>query len=200
MSNRRITVLTFALGAFITLLLPMTASAQWNEPWWRRGDNRRDTGCSGYDRNLRDAIRRVEERSDNFQSSFDRALDRSRYDDSRREDNMNGVARQFRDAARRLRDRFNERDPYRAESDARNLLQTASRIDRFMQRQRLDSRAESDWNAMRGDLNYIARAYNYNYNDRYGDNDRRRDRRDDRRDRRDDRRDYPNNGGWRWPF
>ncbi|HYP52381.1 MAG TPA: hypothetical protein VEQ42_02510, partial [Pyrinomonadaceae bacterium] len=123
---------------------------------------------------------------------------RSRYDDSRREDNMNGVARQFRDAARRLRSRFNERDPYRSESEARQLLQIGTRIDRFISRQRLDSRTVSEWNNIRYQLNIIGNAYGYrDNNDGYYRNDRNRRNDDYRRDRRNDRR---NDGNWRWPF
>jgi hypothetical protein len=196
MTNRRITLLTVALGALMTLALPMlTTSAQ--EPWWRRGDNnRRDNRGYGYDYRLRDAIRNVESRSDDFQGALDRALDRSRYDDSRREDNMNGVARQFRDAARRLRSRFNERDPYRSQSEARELIQVGTRIDRFLSRQRLDSRVVSEWNNIRYSLNVIADAYNLRFDDdgyyNRGRNNRRNDdyRRNDRR----------NDGNWRWPF
>lgn len=189
MTNRRITLLTVALGALMTLVLPaLTTSAQ--EPWWRRGDNnRRDNRGYGYDSRLRDAIRNVESRSDDFQSALDRALDRSRYDDSRREDNMNGVARQFRDAARRLRSRFNERDPYRTQSEARELLQVSNRIDRFISRQRLDSRTVSEWNNIRYSLNVIGDAYGVRFNDD-GYNNRGRNRRND---------DYRRNDR-RWPF
>lgn len=193
MTNRRITLFTIALGALMTLFLPVVASAQ-IDPWWRRGDNNRRNDRYGYDYRLRDAIRNVESRSDDFQDAFDRALDRSRYDDSRREDNMNGVARQFRDAARRLRSRFNERDPYRSQSEARELIQVASRIDRFMSRQRLDSRAESEWSNLRYNLNVIADAYNIRFNDGYN-NGRRNRRNDDYRDR-----DRNRDRGWRWPF
>lgn len=184
---------TFAAAAFIALLLPLfTASAQSNDPWWSRGRNRDDRYNRHYNsRALREAVRRVEERSDDFQDRLDSALDRSRYDDTQREDRINGVGREFRDAARRLRDRFRENDIYRSESDARQLLRIASRIDRFLSRNRLDGRVISEWSRMRSDLNLIADAYNFR-NGGY-------DRDDDYRRNRPNRR-FPNDRGWRWPF
>ncbi|HEX8474285.1 MAG TPA: hypothetical protein VF666_09660 [Pyrinomonadaceae bacterium] len=182
MTNRRI-FSTVVAAAFVALLLPvLTASAQSNEPWWSRGRNRdNDRYGRGYDyRGLRDAIRRVEDRSDDFENRLDSALDRSRYDDTYREDRINQAGRDFRTAASRLRNRFNERDLNRSQSEARELLQVAARIDRFLSRNRLDGRVESEWSRMRSDLRLIADAYNIRFNNGgYG------------RDR---------NNGRRWPY
>lgn len=199
MHNRR-NLLTYAAVALFALLLPMsTASAQWNDPWWSRNRRQDDRYGRGYDqRGLRDAIRRVADRSDDFQDRLDSALDHSRYDDTRREDRINNIGREFRDAARRLRDRYRENDPYRSQSEARQLLSIASRIDRFLSRNRLDSRVEGEWNRLRYDLNVIANAYGMGYGGRDGYYGRDDDYRRDRRDRRNDDRRLP--GGWRWPF
>lgn len=202
MTNRRRT-LAGAFAALIALLLPtLTASAQSNVPWWGRGRDTRNDRYRYDTRAVRDAVRRVESRSDDFQDHLDSALDRSRYDDSRREDRINQTARDFRNAARRLRDRFNERDLYRSESEARQLVQIGSRIGQFMSRNRLDSRTVSDWNEISYNLRVIADAYNLNYRDGGGyygnDDDYRRDR--DRDRDRDNNRRWPNDRGWRWPF
>ena len=206
MISRRI-VMSAVLAA---LFLHLVTSAQVYEPWWRRGRDNSSDRRYGYDRGLRDAIRRVESRSDDFQSHLDRALDRSRYDDSRREDRINDTAREFRDAARRLKDRFNERDPYRAESDARNLVRLGSRISRFMSRARVDSRTASDWSEISSNLRVIADAYRINFNDGhyrgggiynddgyYGRDDDDYYRREQERRERERRR--RNSGGWRLP-
>ncbi|HVF29088.1 MAG TPA: hypothetical protein VM943_12655, partial [Pyrinomonadaceae bacterium] len=163
------------------------ASAQ-NGPWWGQGRDRdrdndvyrernrnRDYGRNrddyGYDnRSLRDAVHRVEDRSEDFEDHLDSALDRSRYDDSRREDRINEVVKEFRDSSRRLKSRFNNgRDLNRSADEARRLLQISSRIDQFMSRNRLDSRTMSDWSQIRSDLRVIANAYgistrDYDYN------------------------------------
>lgn len=180
MTNRRI-LSTALVAAFIALLLPsLTASAQ-NGPWWGRGRDNDRYGRDG--RGLREAIRRVEERSDDFADRLDRALDRSRIDDTYREDRINQAGRDFRNAAGRLRNRFNDRDFNRSHGEARELLRVAARIDRFMSRHRLDGRAESEWNRMRSDLRLIADAYNIRMDD-YGRGNPR----------------WPGGGGSRWPF
>ncbi|MBA2646275.1 MAG: hypothetical protein H0U81_05695 [Pyrinomonadaceae bacterium] len=187
MTNRRTTILTITAVALISLFLPGIASAQ-NGPWWGQGRDRnrdndvyrernrnRDYGRNrddyGYDnRSLRDAVHRVEDRSEDFEDHLDSALDRSRYDDSRREDRINEVVKEFRDSSRRLKSRFNNgRDLNRSADEARRLLQISSRIDQFMSRNRLDSRTMSDWSQIRSDLRVIANAYgistrDYDYN------------------------------------
>lgn len=184
MTNRRTTILTITAVALISLILPAVASAQ-NGPWWGQGrgggdrnrdvyrdrnqdrDYGRNRGGYGYDpRALRDAVHRVEDRSEDFEDRLDRALDRSRYDDSRREDRINEVAKEFRDSSRRLKSRFNDgRDLNRSADEARRLLQISSRIDQFMSRNRLDSRTVSEWNQIRYDLRVIADAYGIRTND-----------------------------------
>ena len=182
MNNRR-TILTVVATALVALCLPMLAAAQGSyDPYGRR---RNDGYYGRYDtRYVRDAARRVSDRSRDFQRHVDEALDRSRYDDTRREDRINEIAREFREAANRLRDRIGDgRDLGRSANEARHLLQLGSRIDRFISRSRLDSRSASDWSQIRRDLNVIANAYNNRF-DGYDDGYYRRD--DDRNRRRND--------------
>jgi predicted ribosome quality control (RQC) complex YloA/Tae2 family protein len=191
MTTRKTTPLAIAFAALFALLLPLTASAQ-NGPWWGGGrdrdrDYRRDRD---YDRGgLRNTARRLEARSRSFQHHLDSALDRSRIDDTRREDNINQTAREFRNAADRFEDRIddNGRDFRRGESEARQMLAIAARLERQLSRVRLDSRAASDWSQIRNDLRTVANVYNL----RVGDFDDDYYRRGDRNRR--------NNGGWRWP-
>ena len=190
-TNRRLTMAAFFAVAFLSLLLPVSTSAQgYPGTWGQRGRDRdvyrdRDRDQDRYDRNsLRNAVHRVEDRSEDFEKHLDRALDRSRYDDTRREDRINDIAREFRDSSRRLKSRFNNgRDLNRSADEARQLLQVASRIDRLMERNRLDSRATSDWNDIRYNLRVIADGYGLRMrdsgyggrggNDTYGGNSRR---------------------------
>lgn len=172
MSNRR-TILTLFATAILALCLPVLASAQGSyDPWGRNRDNRadrRDGNYGGYDpRTLRDAARRVNDRSGDFQRHLDSALDHSRYDNTRREDRINDTAREFRNAASDFRDRIgNGRDLNRATNEARRLVQLGAQIDRFIARNRLDSRSASDWWQIRQDLRLISDAYGFNGN--YGD-------------------------------
>ncbi|HEX8709139.1 MAG TPA: hypothetical protein VF723_12910 [Pyrinomonadaceae bacterium] len=195
MANRRRIIPTVIAAALIALCLPALAAAQGNyDPWGRdRRDNRdygrdrdyrRSGGRYGYDnRAVRDAARRVDDRSGDFQRHLDSALDRSRYDDTRREDRINERAREFRSAADNFRDRLGDaRDLYRASNEARRLLQLASQLDRVVGRTRLDSRTASDWSQITQDLRLIADAYGLSFNGTggyYGRDDdyRRNDRR-----------------------
>ena len=160
MNNRR-TILTVLATALIALCLPVLAAAQGS---YGRG---RNDGYGRFDsRYLRDAARRVHERSKDFQRHIDEALDRSRYDDTRREDRINDAAREFRNAASDFRDRIGDgRNLNHANNEAQRLLQLGTRIDRFISRQRLDSRAASDWAQIRQDLRLIASAFNNRYDD-----------------------------------
>ncbi|HEY0405449.1 MAG TPA: hypothetical protein VGC89_06960 [Pyrinomonadaceae bacterium] len=183
MNNRR-TILTVVATALVALCLPVLAAAQ--------GSYGRNEGYYGrYDaRSLREAARRVSDRSRDFQRHLDSALDRSRYDDTRREDRINDAAQEFRSAASNFKDRISDaRNANRAAGEARQLLQIAARIDRFVSRNRLDSRAASDWSQIRQDLRLIADAYGFNFNSGY-------DRRDDDYRRNDDRNRRRDNDPW----
>ncbi|MDX6695418.1 MAG: hypothetical protein QOF02_3021 [Blastocatellia bacterium] len=158
MKNRR-TILTVVAAALIALCLPVLASAQ--------GSYGRNDGYNGrYDaRTLRDAARRVSDRSRDFQRHLDSALDRSRYDDTRREDRINDAAQEFRNAAINFKDRIGDgRNLNRGVSEVRQLLQIATRVERFVGRTRLDARSASDWSQIRQDLRLIADAYGINFN------------------------------------
>ena len=191
MANRRRFIPTVIAAALVALFLPVAASAQWgnNDRWGRnngRNDNRYDN------RTLRDAARRLDDRSGDFQRHLDSALDRSRIDDTRREDNINQIAAEFRHAASRFRNRVGDgRDLNRGADEAQRLMQIGSRIDRLVGRVRLDSRTQSDWSQIRQDLRVIGDFYRGAYNNGgYGrDDDYNRGRGNNRRNN--------NNEWWR---
>lgn len=106
-------------------------------------------------RSIRQLLDRIENRTDDFRSNLDRALDRSRINGSQREDNINQLLREFEDATNRLRDGYNgDQD---VTNEVREVLRRSSRIDSFMGRQRLDDRAERSWASLRQDLNQLER-------------------------------------------
>ena len=162
MTNRRKNFLTIIAVALVALFLPVMASAQGNyDPWNRNHDYGRDRrNDDNINRSLRDSIRRVKDRSDDFRDHLDSSLDHSRYDRTRREDRINDVARDFENAADRLKDRFGDgRDLNRSYNEAQRLLQIGARIDQMMSRNRFDGRVMSDWAQIRQDLRVIANAY-----------------------------------------
>ncbi|OLE54817.1 MAG: hypothetical protein AUG51_06870 [Acidobacteria bacterium 13_1_20CM_3_53_8] len=162
-----------AATALMALGLPVLASAQGGYDPYGYPDRqdrvyrRNDPYNRNYDdRALRDTIRRLRDDSHRLQSDLDRDLDHSRENGSRHEDRMNQIARDLRNAADDLRNRFNERDPYRSEGEARRVLDIGSQLNRVIQHHLDDRRLYNDWSQVRSELNYIADAYGHrgNYN------------------------------------
>lgn len=120
------------------------------------------------DRQVEQILRRVETSADGFRSSLDAGLDRSRLDGTRREDNINEFVRNFEDATDRLRERFDSRNS--AAGDVETVLDSATRIDRFLRRNTLNARVNNDWSALRANLDALANAYNvtWDWNNRGG--------------------------------
>ena len=106
-------------------------------------------------------LKRLEEDTDRFSKSLDSALDHSTLNGTRAEDEINGYVHQFEEATDRLKDRYH--DEGAAPGAAREVLNRGQSIDRFMRRNRLGGRAESDWQIVRSDLNLLARTYRINW-------------------------------------
>jgi len=109
------------------------------------------------DREVEQALKRIEQGSDRFRSSLDSALDKSPLDGTSREDEINAYVKQFYEATKTLRDRF---DHHKSTSqDVQVVLERADRIDGFLRRERLTSRAQEDWNAVIANLDQLANIY-----------------------------------------
>lgn len=109
------------------------------------------------DEQLRELVSRIDNHTDAFQASFDRAIDRSPIKGSATEDQIDRAVKSFEQAADALRDRVNDRQFDVA--DAENVLRRAASIDNVMMRNPLDASAQRDWQALRGDMDQLARAY-----------------------------------------
>jgi hypothetical protein len=114
------------------------------------------------DRQVENALRRVETHADRFRADMRIALRRSGYNGTRAEDNVNNFIRDFEQATDQLRSRFNSRKA--AASDVENILRQATYIDDFMTRETLSVKAEKGWTKLKGDLNQLASAYNLAWN------------------------------------
>ena len=110
------------------------------------------------DKDVERIIHNLERQSDQFRSSLDSALDRSRMDGTRREDEINAFVREFYAETKRLHDHFDNHKSTGA--DVQSVLERAARIDLFMRRRPLATRAQNDWTAVRANLEELARAYN----------------------------------------
>lgn len=113
------------------------------------------------DKDVERIIKRIEQQSDRFRSSLDNALDRSRFNGSNREDDINSFIKNYYEQTKRLRDRFDKHQS--ASADVEAVLDQAARIDDFMRRNRLSSRAQDDWSRLKGNLDELASAYNVSW-------------------------------------
>jgi hypothetical protein len=113
------------------------------------------------DKDVERIIKRIEQQSDRFRSSVDSALDKSRFNGSNREDDINSFIKDFYEQTKHLRNRF---DKHQSTSpDVEAVLDRAARIDNFMSRNRLNSKAQDDWSALKSNLDELASAYNVSW-------------------------------------
>ncbi|MDI1241896.1 MAG: YMGG-like glycine zipper-containing protein [bacterium] len=108
-------------------------------------------------------LNRIETRTDTFRTSFDRAIDRSRYNETNREENVNEFVKDFENLTDMLRRKFDDRTS--VDMDVSHVLVRASRIDDFMKRNlRRESIAQRDWRNLRTDLNLLSNYYSLAFN------------------------------------
>lgn len=148
------------------------------------GYGHHDRGHRGQ-RGIRDIAASLEDSVDRFARSFDHALDRSRLNGTNREDRLNDKAKLLERQTDRLRDMARRGSVNRNMVD--RIFESASDLDRFMNRARLDRRAEQDWVHVTRQLDRLARRYRIARWDREY---RRHDRGWDRRWHDDDYDDY----------
>jgi transposase len=105
-------------------------------------------------------LERIEERTDAFSNQLNKSLDRSRLDSTRAEDNIALQTRELENATDELRREFDHNDS-RGENlpEARNILRTATIVDRVMARRNFSRQAENNWLSLKAELNTLARIY-----------------------------------------
>jgi hypothetical protein len=113
------------------------------------------------DKEVERIIKRIEQQSDRFRSSLDSALDKSRFNGSNREDDINSFVKDYYEQTKRLRNRFDHHQSTSADVEA--VLDRAARIDNFMSRNRLSSKAQDDWSTLKSNLDELASAYNVSW-------------------------------------
>jgi hypothetical protein len=114
------------------------------------------------DQQIGQLLTRMKKNADRFKHSLDRAVNRSRIDGSREDNNITQFVDDFSETADHLSDHFGRRQVVTI--DIEDVLRRSVSIDGFMQRHQLAAQAESDWLAVRGDLDDLARAYNVTWN------------------------------------
>lgn len=132
---------------------------QWNRDALPRANSSRSARLS--DSELNQLIQRIETGGETFRSSLTDAFSRDRYDQTT-EGNMNDAVRGLKNATDQLRNQFDARQS--VADYVERVLARATPIDTYMRNNRLTNRTQSDWSALRGDLNRLAGAYNISAN------------------------------------
>lgn len=140
-------------------------------PQWGSGSGVGTSGTSGTigtnDQNLNDfqmrqLIDRLNVRSATFSRTLRQDLYRTNNNDRYRLDEVRQQLSQFETALVQLRNRVNSRQA--SSSDAQNVLDRAAFLNNYIADRQLSNQTESNWNALRPDLDRLASAFNIAWN------------------------------------
>lgn len=106
---------------------------------------------------MRQLLRRIETRADQFGRSVSNTLDRGRRDGTAREDEINRLVADFGRATDQLRARFDGNAL--SETDVRLVLERAAPVNFLIRDSRLGLQAERQWVRLRADLDQLAGNY-----------------------------------------
>lgn len=109
------------------------------------------------DRQVSNILRRLERSTNVYRNSLNLALVNQRVDQTRPQNDINSFEPDLGAAIDQFKNRFASRQAGTA--DVQNILQKASLVNGFMSRNRLNTRVQNDWAAVRTDLNALATAY-----------------------------------------
>lgn len=115
----------------------------------------------GQERQTQVLLNRIESRTDTFKRAVEMSLNRTPLNSTDREDRITDFIAAFETATDSLRRGFAaNRD---VTSEVNEVLSRATFINRFMTRNRLSVRAETEWNGLRTDLNSLARFHSVSW-------------------------------------
>jgi hypothetical protein len=133
----------------VALLLPGILAAQRDYP--PRG---------GRNENISRVVADCQDRAIQFRSSLRAALDRSALNGTQREDQLNVDAERLERAMNRVREAWNrEHDPPKTRHFVEDSISAGQDINRTMVRRRLNPDVQRQWEAVRGELNRLAEAF-----------------------------------------
>src|SRR5688500_7949626 len=109
------------------------------------------------ERQVANILARIETRTDSFNREVQLSLSRSPLPSTNREDRIAEFIADFERATDALRSGFNARRDINVELN--EVLNRALFINRFLSRNRLTTRVQTEWSAIRSDLNLLSRLY-----------------------------------------
>jgi hypothetical protein len=143
-------------------------SVSWNWTNTNQNANPSPTNTGGVrpyrvtDNNIQTLLRRLETRTDTYKREISSSLDRSISNDTRSEAAIINYVTEFENATDSLRRNFDSRRSTAA--DVEEVLNRGYYIDGFMRDYRLTGNAETQWRAIRTDLDTLATYYNVSWN------------------------------------
>ena len=114
------------------------------------------------DRQVQTLLNRIENRTNIFRDSVEKALDNSNTNGTFREDGINTYVTDFENATETLKDNFSNRRS--TTNDVREVLNRAILIDGFMRNNQLTRVSQNQWQLVRTDLNTLANYYRISWN------------------------------------
>lgn len=156
--NRIKNILTVSTFAFLFLTVPTFVSAQWGPqgqqgPWGTYG------GGPNYGNvDSRQLVKRLKDRTKDFQRQVDRELDRGRRNGTSFEDEVNRTVKDFRRSVNRL-DNGNSRN---SQDKVRQAMDLGRQVDRMISRARLSYGTMNLWQGIRYDLQTLGSYYGNN--------------------------------------
>lgn len=140
-----------AFGLALTLaVLAANASAQISGQPYRISD-----------REVAKLLDQIKKETNTFRKSLKDALNKSTFDRTSLENDINAYVKDFEEQTKRLDDNFDHHKSTTADVDA--VLTRAARIDAFVSRYPLTSRAQGDWSVLRGNLDRLAITYSVSW-------------------------------------
>ncbi len=109
------------------------------------------------DRQVGVIVQRLERSSKKFRNSLNKELSNSRIDQTRPQNDINTFMPDFENATAQFKEQLARQRAGGVE--AQNVLEKASVINGFINRNRLSRKVQNDWGVVRNDLNALASAY-----------------------------------------
>ena len=140
----------FVVMAALILLTASSASAQWNEGYWKRYNKKE----------VEQIIKNVETSADTFRKDFDHWLDHSHFDGKEKEDKFNSKVKRFEKATDKLRSEFDRNDSWwETRNEVQKTLDEARQVGQMMRNHEFGRDVERQWANLKRDLNKLASTY-----------------------------------------
>ncbi len=111
-------------------------------------------------RDVSGIISRMENASDTFRRSFDRAMDRSNINGTQEEDRLNNIVQDFENSVDQLRGEFDRNNSWwESRQDVQDVIRDARPVNTMINNLSFRRNIENQWNSLRNNINTLADTY-----------------------------------------